>query len=196
MRPDLEYISQWIKPGSHVLDLGCGDGSLLDQLRQHKGVTGYGLEIDTQNILECVRKGVDVIHRDLNDGLDDIDDQSFDTVIMTQSLQQTRKPDAIVEAMLRIGREAIVTFPNFGHWTVRSYLGFQGRMPVSENLPYTWYETPNIHFFTFRDFEVLCQERGIKILTRTVVDRNHQSNWRIQMLPNFLGEIALYHMTR
>ncbi|MHA7879778.1 MAG: methionine biosynthesis protein MetW [Saccharospirillum sp.] len=196
MRPDLEYINQWIQPGSHVLDLGCGDGSLLAQLREHKGVTGYGLEIDTRNILACVRKGVDVIHRDLNDGLDDIDDQSFDTVIMTQSLQQTRKPDAIVEAMLRIGRQAIVTFPNFGHWTVRSYLGFRGRMPVSENLPYTWYETPNIHFFTFRDFEVLCRERGIKILTRTVVDRNHQSNWRIKMMPNFLGEIALYHMTR
>lgn len=196
MRPDLDYIERWITNGSHVLDLGCGDGSLLALLRQRKAVTGYGMEIDTQNILACVRQGVDVIHQDLNEGLDDIDDQSFDTVIMTQSLQQTHKPDRIVEDMLRIGKQAIVTFPNFGHWTVRSYLSIHGRMPVSENLPYTWYDTPNIHFFTFRDFEVLCQERNIKILERTVVDRNHQANWKIKLMPNLLGEIALYHITR
>lgn len=196
MRPDLDYIERWITNGSHVLDLGCGDGSLLSLLRQRKQVTGYGMEIDTQNILACVRQGVDVIHQDLNEGLDDIDDQSFDTVIMTQSLQQTHKPDRIVEDMLRIGKQAIVTFPNFGHWTVRSYLSIHGRMPVSENLPYTWYDTPNIHFFTFRDFEVLCRERNIKILERTVVDRNHQANWKIKLMPNLLGEIALYHITR
>ncbi|MEX0622725.1 methionine biosynthesis protein MetW [Saccharospirillum sp.] len=196
MRPDLDYIERWVTNGSHVLDLGCGDGSLLALLRQRKQVTGYGMEIDTQNILACVRQGVDVIHQDLNEGLDDIDDQSFDTVIMTQSLQQTHKPDRIVEDMLRIGKQAIVTFPNFGHWTVRSYLALRGRMPVSENLPYTWYDTPNIHFFTFRDFEVLCRERNIKILERTVVDRNHQANWKINLMPNLLGEIALYHITR
>lgn len=196
MRPDLDYIERWVTNGNHVLDLGCGDGSLLALLRQRKQVTGYGMEIDTQNILACVRQGVDVIHQDLNEGLDDIDDQSFDTVIMTQSLQQTHKPDRIVEDMLRIGKQAIVTFPNFGHWTVRSYLSIHGRMPVSENLPYTWYDTPNIHFFTFRDFEVLCRERNIKILERTVVDRNHQANWKINLMPNLLGEIALYHITR
>ena len=196
MRPDLDYIQRWVKPGSRVLDLGCGDGALLALLREHKQATGYGLEIDTGNIVECVRRGVDVIHRDLNAGLDDFDDQSFDTVIMSQSLQQTTKPDRIVEEMLRIGKEAIVTFPNFGHWTTRTYLGFRGRMPVSESLPYAWYETPNIHFFTFRDFEVLCYERGIKILERTVVDRNHEANWKIRLLPNLLGEIALYHITR
>ncbi|GGX42952.1 methionine biosynthesis protein MetW [Saccharospirillum salsuginis] len=196
MRPDLDYIQRWVNPTSRVLDLGCGDGSLLALLRDHKQVSGYGLEIDTGNIVECVRRGVDVIHRDLNNGLDDFDDQSFDTVIMSQSLQQTTKPDRIVEEMLRIGREAIVTFPNFGHWTTRAYLGFRGRMPVSESLPYAWYETPNIHFFTFRDFEVLCHERGIKILERTVVDRNHEANWKIRLLPNLLGEIALYHITR
>lgn len=196
MRPDLDFIERWISNGSHVLDLGCGDGSLLALLRQRKQVTGYGMEIDTQNILACVRQGVDVIHQDLNEGLDDIDDQSFDTVIMTQSLQQTHKPDRIVEDMLRIGKQAIVTFPNFGHWTVRSYLSLHGRMPVSENLPYTWYDTPNIHFFTFRDFEVLCRERNIKILERTVVDRNHQANWKISLMPNLMGEIALYHITR
>ena len=196
MRPDLDYIQRWVNPASRVLDLGCGDGSLLALLRDHKQVNGYGLEIDTGNIVECVRRGVDVIHRDLNNGLDDFEDQSFDTVIMSQSLQQTTKPDRIVEEMLRIGKEAIVTFPNFGHWTTRAYLGFRGRMPVSESLPYAWYETPNIHFFTFRDFEVFCRERGIKILERTVVDRNHEANWKIRLLPNLLGEIALYHITR
>jgi len=196
MRLDLDYIQRWVNPASRVLDLGCGDGALLALLRDHKQVSGYGLEIDTGNIVECVRRGVDVIHRDLNNGLDDFDDQSFDTVIMSQSLQQTTKPDRIVEEMLRIGKEAIVTFPNFGHWTTRAYLGFRGRMPVSESLPYAWYETPNIHFFTFRDFEVLCRERGIKILERTVVDRNHEANWKIRLLPNLLGEIALYHITR
>lgn len=196
MRTDLEYIQHWVNPSSRVLDLGCGDGALLALLRDRKQVAGYGLEIDTRNIVECVRRGVDVIHRDLNHGLDDFGDQSFDTVIMSQSLQQTTKPDRIVEEMLRIGKEAIVTFPNFGHWTTRAYLGFRGRMPVSESLPYAWYETPNIHFFTFRDFEVLCQERGIKILERSVVDRNHEANWKIRLFPNLLGEIALYHITR
>ena len=194
MRTDLQAISQWITPGERVLDLGCGDGELLAFLKKEKQVTGYGMEIDTAQIVSCVEKGVEVIHQDLNDSLDYIDDQSFDTVLMTQSLQQTNAPDKIVDDMLRIGKRAIVTFPNFGHWTTRMYLGFRGMMPMSDALPFRWYDTPNIHFCTFKDFEVLCQDHNIDILMRTVVDSEHEANWKIKMLPNMLGEVALYHL--
>ncbi|MDN3650999.1 methionine biosynthesis protein MetW [Reinekea marina] len=194
MRTDLQAISQWITPGERVLDLGCGDGELLAYLKKEKQVTGYGMEIDTQKIVSCVEKGVEVIHQDLNDSLDYIDDQSFDTVLMTQSLQQTNAPDKIVDDMLRIGKRAIVTFPNFGHWTTRIYLGLRGMMPMSDALPFRWYDTPNIHFCTFKDFEVLCKEHNIDILMRTVVDSEHEANWKIKMLPNMLGEVALYHL--
>lgn len=194
MRTDLQAISQWITPGERVLDLGCGDGELLAFLKKEKQVTGYGMEIDTAQIVSCVEKGVEVIHQDLNDSLDYIDDQSFDTVLMTQSLQQTNAPDKIVDDMLRIGKRAIVTFPNFGHWTTRLYLGFRGMMPMSDALPFRWYDTPNIHFCTFKDFEVLCQDHNIDILMRTVVDNVHEANWKIKMFPNMLGEVALYHL--
>lgn len=194
MRTDLQAISQWITPGERVLDLGCGDGELLAFLKKEKQVTGYGMEIDTAQIVSCVEKGVEVIHQDLNDSLDYIDDQSFDTVLMTQSLQQTNAPDKIVDDMLRIGKRAIVTFPNFGHWTTRMYLGFRGMMPMSDALPFRWYDTPNIHFCTFKDFEVLCQDHNIDILMRTVVDNVHEANWKIKMFPNMLGEVALYHL--
>jgi methionine biosynthesis protein MetW len=194
MRTDLQAISQWITPGERVLDLGCGDGELLAFLKKEKQVTGYGMEIDTAQIVSCVEKGVEVIHQDLNDSLDYIDDQSFDTVLMTQSLQQTNAPDKIVDDMLRIGKRAIVTFPNFGHWTTRMYLGFRGMMPMSDALPFRWYDTPNIHFCTFKDFEVLCQDHNIDILMRTVVDNAHEANWKIKMFPNMLGEVALYHL--
>ncbi|MBU2864116.1 methionine biosynthesis protein MetW [Reinekea forsetii] len=194
MRTDLQAISQWITPGERVLDLGCGDGELLAYLKKEKQVTGYGMEIDTQKIVSCVEKGVEVIHQDLNDSLDYIDDQSFDTVLMTQSLQQTNAPDKIVDDMLRIGKRAIVTFPNFGHWTTRIYLGLRGMMPMSDALPFRWYDTPNIHFCTFKDFEVLCKEHNIDILMRTVVDSEHEANWKIKILPNMLGEVALYHL--
>ncbi|MFQ3229267.1 methionine biosynthesis protein MetW [Reinekea sp.] len=194
MRTDLQAISQWITPGERVLDLGCGDGELLAFLKKEKQITGYGMEIDTAQIVSCVEKGIEVIHQDLNDSLDYIDDQSFDTVLMTQSLQQTNAPDKIVDDMLRIGKRAIVTFPNFGHWTTRMYLGFRGMMPMSDALPFRWYDTPNIHFCTFKDFEVLCQDHKIDILMRTVVDNVHEANWKIKMFPNMLGEVALYHL--
>jgi methionine biosynthesis protein MetW len=196
MRSDLSLLTRWINQGERVLDLGCGDGALLAHLKKAKQIAGYGMEIDTQNILKCVEKNVDVIHQDLNEGLAYVDDKSFDTVIMTQSLQQTKAPDQVLREMVRIGKRAIVTFPNFGHWTTRIYLGLRGKMPMSEVIPYRWYNTPNIHFCTFKDFEILCKEQDINILKRTVVDNDHLENWKIKLVPNILGEIALYHIEK
>ena len=196
LRADLQIIEKWISPGSHVLDLGCGNGELLHYLQSQKKVRGYGLEIDPDNINTCINKGVNVIEKNLDHGLDNFADRSFDTVVMTKALQAVHYPDRILEDMLRIGREAILTCPNFGHWRCRLYLGMKGRMPVSEFMPYTWYNTPNIHFCTFKDFENLCHERSVKILDRLVVDQTHQSSRLSAMWPNLLGEVAIYRVTR
>lgn len=196
MRADLEIIRDWIAPESRVIDLGCGDGELLSHLVAEKRVKGYGIEIDHDNITRCIENGVNVIEKDIDEGLASIRNNSFDTVVMTQALQTMHRPDVIVEEMLRIGKECIVTFPNFAHWRVRSYLALRGKMPVSKFLSYTWYNTPNIHFFTFKDFEELCLERNIKILQRTVVDHAHRDRWWIHLWPNMLGEIAIYRITR
>jgi len=196
MRPDLELIQQWVEPGSRVLDLGCGDGSLLAYLKANKQVSDIGLEIDEANIEKCLAKGVNVIQQDLNRGLGNFQTQSFDTVLLTHTLQAVRYPDVLVEEMLRIGRKCIVTFPNFGNWRSRFYLTFKGRMPVSEYMPYQWYDTPNIHFCTVRDFDAFCQERKIHVLTRTVVDYKHRDSWLIQRMPNLLSDIAIYHFSR
>jgi methionine biosynthesis protein MetW len=196
MRPDLDIIQSWISPASRVLDLGCGDGSLLDYLKNNKKVSDTGLEIDPDNIEKCLQKGVHVIQQDLNKGLQNFVSNSFDTVLLTQTLQAVSYPDIVIEEMLRIGKNGIVTFPNFGHWRSRAYLVNKGRMPVSEFMPYEWYNTPNIHFCTVRDFDAFCAERNINILTRLVVDNKHRDSWTINLLPNLLGEIAIYHISR
>lgn len=196
MRPDLDIIQHWIAPGSRVLDLGCGDGNLLEYLKNTRQISEIGLEIDAHNIHKCLSKGVNVIEQDLNKGLQNFGDKSFDTVLLTQTLQAVNYPDVVIDEMLRIGRNCIVTFPNFGNWRSRLYLLRKGRMPVSKFMPYQWYDTPNIHFCTVRDFDVLCREKGIKIITRTVVDHRHQGNWTIKLWPNLLGETAIYHISR
>lgn len=196
LRADLDIIQEWIKPDSHVLDLGCGDGELLRYLRDTKRVQGYGLEIDPDKISACIRNGVNVIEQDLDKELDNFGDKTFDTVVMTQSLQAMHYPDRVLEDMLRIGKEGILTFPNFAHWRCRLYLSTKGRMPVSDFMPYTWYNTPNIHFCTFQDFEDLCRQRSIQILNRLVVDQTHQSSRLSALWPNLLGEIAIYRITR
>ncbi|OGT22396.1 MAG: methionine biosynthesis protein MetW [Gammaproteobacteria bacterium RBG_16_57_12] len=196
LRPELETICSWIQPGSRVLDLGCGDGTLLKHLRESRQVNGYGLEIDSANIERCFEAGINVIQTDLDVGLSDFDEESFDYVVMTQTLQAVHYPDRLIEEMMRIGREGIVTFPNFGHLSIRLQLIFGGTMPVSRTLPNEWYNTPNIHLCTLKDFENLCLEKGIKILQRTVVDPTHRTTLGARYFPNLLGEIAIYRFCR
>lgn len=196
LRNDLALISEWIEPGSRVLDLGCGDGTLLAYLRDHRSVSGYGLEIDERHIVQCVKAGINVIQTDLDAGLSDLGLGAFDYVVMTQTLQAVHFPERLLNEMLRIGREGIVTFPNFGHWKPRLYLGVVGRMPVSRALPNQWYDTPNIHLCTLTDFEQLCHANHIEILQRAVVDIDHRESLPMRLLPNLLGELAIYRLRR
>jgi methionine biosynthesis protein MetW len=192
LRADLALISEWIVEGSHVLDLGCGDGRLLAHLRETLSVSGYGLEIDDENLVQCIETGVNVIHSDLNKGLSDFSDDSFDYVIMTQALQIIRRPDILLMEMLRVGRQGIVTFPNVGHWRARMSLFFGGVMPISRALSEPWYRAENIHLCTLHDFENLCQKLDIEILQRAIVDIEHRTRWPMDFMPNLFGEIALY----
>lgn len=196
LRPDLEIIRTWIPDGSRVLDLGCGGGSLLENLRDTKNCHGYGLEINQDNIAECFERGVNVIEQDIDEGLGNIQDRRFDYVVMTQALQAVQRPDLVLSEMLRVGKEAIITFPNFGYWRVRGYLFFKGRMPVSSTLPHQWFDTPNIHLCTVKDFETHCTKNGFRILQRTVVDRDHQFGPLTRLWPNVFGEIALYRVSQ
>lgn len=196
LRTDQALIAEWIKPGSRVLDLGCGDGTLMVYLQQKCDATGYGLEIDEDNIVKCIASGVNVIQTDLDAGLSEFDEESFDYVIMTQTLQAIRYPDRLLNDMLRIGREGIVTFPNMGHWKCRLQIALKGVMPKSRTLPYEWYNTPNIHLCTLKDFELLCRTLNIEILQCTTVDYAHRSSLGMRLLPNLLGEIAIYRFRR
>ena len=192
LRADLAIISEWIAPGARVLDLGCGDGTLLKYLQDNRQVSGYGLEIDPANVVACIRNKVDVIQTDLDAGLSDFDPESFDYVVMTQTLQAVLYPHKLLQEMLRIGRQGIVTFPNFGNWRPRLHLALRGRMPISGALPHTWYETPNIHLCTLKDFEGLCRDLNINILQRHVLDHTHRRQRLSRVMPNLLGEVAMY----
>jgi methionine biosynthesis protein MetW len=190
-RFDYELIASWIPAGSRVLDLGCGDGVLMAGLSATHGVTGYGIEIDDGGVLASVKNGVNVIQLDLETGLSGFEDDAFDFVILSQTLQAMRRSDLILKEMLRVGREGIVTFPNFGYWRHRLDI-LRGRMPVSEKLPYQWYDTPNIHLCTVKDFEDLCAKVGAKILDEQVL---HEGSI-VTVLPNLFGSLGVFRFKR
>ena len=198
LRPDLDIIADWIAPGASVLDLGCGDGALLHHLKTEKQVNGYGLEIDQHNLETCIERDLNVIQADLNEGLAQyFSDDRFDYVVMSQTLQATRRPDLLVEEMLRVGKQGIITFPNMAYWKGRVQLGIEGIMPVTKSLPNEWYDTPKIHLCTVKDFEHLCEQRNIAILQRTFVDHTHRkSTLAMRLFPNLFGEIAIYHFCK
>jgi methionine biosynthesis protein MetW len=189
-RHDFDAIAAWIRPGAHVLDLGCGDGSLLRFLRERRGATGYGIEIDDAKLLASVRNGVNVIQIDLESGLSGFESNSFDYVILSQTLQAVHHTETLIKEMLRVGREGVVSFPNFGFWRHRVQV-LSGRMPVSRSLPYQWYNTPNVRLFTIGDFERFCEQHGIRRVERAVIN---ESGERISVLPNLLGALAVYRL--
>ncbi|HZV62479.1 MAG TPA: methionine biosynthesis protein MetW [Methylophilaceae bacterium] len=188
-RRDFALIAQWIAPKAKVLDLGCADGALLGYLRDELDVRGYGVEKDDVNWLACMRNGIDVIQMDLEAGLSGFEAQSFDVVVLSQTLQAMHNTEGIVTEMLRVGREVIVTFPNFGYWRNRVQL-IAGQMPVSDNLPYQWYDTPNVHLCTIQDFDEFCAKHNIHVEERLVLTNDRP----VSVLPNLLGSLAMYRL--
>ncbi len=190
-RADFAAIARWVEPNAKVLDLGCGDGSLLKYLKEARNAHGYGIEIADANILACVEKNVNVIQMDLEAGLSGFESQSFDFVILSQTLQAMRNIELVVKEILRVGKHGIVTIPNFGYWR-RRFQVLQGHMPVSRDLPYQWYDTPNIHLCTFVDFEAFCRDHGVRILERHVMCDGED----VSLLPNLLGNLAVYRFEK
>jgi methionine biosynthesis protein MetW len=187
LRTDLQLIAGWVAPGAHVLDLGCGDGALLAHLRDAKGCRGYGVDIADDNVLAAVRKRVNVIQADLESGLRMFEDDQFDTVVLSQTLQAMRHAEDILREMARVGREGIVSFPNFGYWRHAVSL-LAGRMPVTPQIPYQWYDTPNIHLCTLKDFEILAAKLGLRITARAVLADGRP----VTVLPSLRATLAVY----
>jgi methionine biosynthesis protein MetW len=189
-RQDFAIIAGWIGFGSKVLDLGCADGELLTYLRGSLEVKGYGVEKDDANWLAAMHNGNNVIQMDLEDGLSGFEDQSFDTVILSQTLQAMHNTEEIVQEMLRVGKEIIVTFPNFGYWRNRMQIASGGHMPVSKDLPYQWYDTPNVHLCTINDFDQFCKDHKISVIERKVITDGNE----VSFMPNLLGNLAMYRL--
>lgn len=191
LRADLRCVVDWVQPNSRVLDLGCGDGELLAALAQEKQATGYGVEIDVDKVVSCVEKGLNVIQSDLESGLSTFESHSFDYVVLSLTIQAMHNIEGILQEMLRVGRTGIVTFPNFGYWENRWQL-LLGQMPVSETLPYQWYNTPNIHLCTLGDFAALLTKLGLRMEEQIVLHKDQQ----VHVLPSLRGSLSLVRFGR
>ena len=187
-------LNAWIPKNSEVLDLGCGDGSLLASLKNKLNVSGYGVDISEKKIQLSLSKGLNVIEQDIDEGLDNFKDASFDIVIMSQSIQALKKPENALKEIVRIGKECIVSIPNFANLKCRVQLALTGKMPVSNALPYDWYSTPNLHLCSLKDFESLCKKLNIKVIERKLSDSNGRSSFLMKTFPNLFTEVALYKL--
>ncbi len=187
-RVDYEFIASLLEEGSRVLDLGCGDGSLLKLLGDRKRIVGRGVEISDYGVRECISKGLSVHHSDLDEGLSDYPDGSFDYVILSQTLQAVHKPDLVLAEMLRVGRIGIVSFPNFGYWKIRWQLLTTGQMPKADHLPYQWYDTPNIHLLTVKDFHNYCASHDLVVARACYLNGNSE----VKIIPNLLSKLAIF----
>jgi methionine biosynthesis protein MetW len=197
LRADQQLITELVPEGARVLDLGCGDGALLARLRDERGAIVRGVEIDLADIAQCIERDVPVYQGDLDEGLSDVPDDRFDVVILSQTLQVVRRPRLVLSEMLRVGKRSVVSFPNFGHWRVRAHLALRGRMPVSDAIPYSWYDTPNIHHTTiadFRDFSADCG--GVVEREIAFVGRDDGRPRLVRALPNLLADEAVFVLRR
>ena len=189
-------IQSWVAEGSSLLDLGCGDGFILEGLKKNKSVKGYGVEIDRDNITNCLKKGLEVIEQDIDEGLSNFLDKSFDTVLVSQTIQVLKNPKLALEEITRIGHRSIIIIPNFGHWKSRLTVFLRGRMPVTESLPEKWYETANIHLCTISDFESLCDELNIVIEEKRILNSKGSVSPLFSTWSNLLGSAVIYRLSR
>ena len=194
MRFDLQIIASWIEPGTRVIDLGCGEGELLKYLINHKNVTGSGIEHNEARVALCIEKGLSVLQGDINEEVLDYPDNTFDYVILSQTLQQVYEPDTMIRSMLRIGKKGIVSFPNFSHWSCRLQLLSSGYAPVTRQLPYEWYNTPNIRVITIKDFRKFIHEVGFNILKEVAINTQSEDRYgkAINFLPNLRATYGIF----
>lgn len=194
VRKDFDLISEWIEPNSRILDLGCGDGSLLKLLNSKRNVTGYGVDSSIDKTIKSIDNKINIINSNINDNLGFFKTKSFDYVVLAQSLQVVENPISLIKEMLRVGNEVIISFPNMGYWRSRLYLLLKGEMPVTDELPYSWHSTPNIHLCTIKDFKKMCTKNNFKI-TDEIINNSYGANISSKSLSNLLGVSAIFRIT-